>query len=81
MSDEQLKKDFQFYKDHQNDLVKEYKGKYVVIKNQQVVGVYNTEIEAYEEAQKKYELGSFLIQLVEEGEGNYSQTFYSRVSV
>ena len=75
-----LAKEFEFYKKNQKDLVEKYDGKFVVIKDLAVQGVYNSEIQAYQEAQKKYELGSFLIQRVEEGEGSYSQTFYSRVS-
>ncbi len=79
--DNPLKKEFEFYKKHQEDLVEKYSGKFVVIKDEEIKGVYSTEIEAYEKAQKEYELGSFLLQKVEEGKNNYSQTFYSRVSV
>jgi hypothetical protein len=81
MAENKLKKEFEFYKKNQADLVSKYKGKFIVIKDQDVFGVYSTEIEAYQEAQKKLELGSFLIQKVEEGESSYSQTFYSRVGV
>lgn len=79
--DKSLKKEFEFYKENQTALVGKHKGKFIVIRDQEVRGVYDTEIEAYQEAQKEYELGSFLIQKAEEGQGNYSQTFYSRVSV
>ena len=79
--DNPLKKEFEYYKKEQKDLVDKYEGKFVVIKDREVKGVYDTEIEAYQESQKQYELGSFLIQKVEEGEGNYSQTFYSRVAI
>lgn len=51
-NDEDLKKEFAFYRSNQKDLVEKYEGKFVVIKNQQVQGAYNSEIEAYEEAQK-----------------------------
>lgn len=81
MDTNELKKEFIFYRDNQGDLVKKYEGKFVVIRDQQVQGAYNSEIEAYEEAQKKYELGTFLIQLVKSGEEGYSQTFYSRMTV
>ena len=74
-----LESEFQYYIDHQNELVSKYEGKFIVIKNQGVVGVYNTEIEAYESSQKQYELGTFLIQKVEAGKSNYTQTFHSRV--
>ncbi len=78
---ESLKNEFTYYKEHQSDLVAKYKGKFIVIKDQEVKGVYDSEIEAYQDASQKYALGTFLIQVVEEGEGSYSQSFYSRVSV
>lgn len=74
-----LDKEFQFYIDHQEDLVDKYFGKYLVIKDLSVVGVYNSEIEAYSESVKKYELGTFLIQECMPGEENYTQTFRTRV--
>ncbi len=81
MNSEKLKAEFQFYKDNQADLVKQYGGKVIIIKDGKVVGSYTSEIEAYKQGQKNFELGTFLIQVVESGEGNYSQTFYSRVTV
>jgi hypothetical protein len=76
-----LHKELSFYKENQSELVEKYQGKFVVIKDQEVKGVYDSKIEAYTEAQKKFELGSFLIQQVEAGEESYSQTFYSRVGI
>ena len=76
-----LIKEFEYYTEHQKELVEKYEGKFVVIKNQKIIGAYDSEIEAYEEAQKKHELGTFLIQRVESGVENYTQTFYSRVSI
>ena len=76
-----LEKEFEYYVNHQNDLVNSYRGKFIVIKDQQVIGSYDTEIEAYQNTQKEYELGTFLIQHVEPGEDSYTQTFYSQVVV
>ncbi len=74
-----LDQEFKYYIDNQSDLVTKYKGKYLVIKDQSIVGVYNTEIEAYSEAVKIYELGTFLIQECQPGAENYTQTFRTRV--
>ena len=74
-----LEKEFKYYLAHQNDLVKKYKGKFIVIKNQEVVGVYDSEIEAYEKTQKEHKLGTFLIQECLPGKESYSATFHSRV--
>ena len=73
--------EFKYYIDNQDKLVNEYRGRFIVIKNQEVVGAYSTEHEAYIKTKEKYELGTFLIQLVEQGEQSYSQTFHSRVTV
>jgi len=78
--DTPLKKAFKFYLNHQEELVKEYNGKYVVIKNENVLGAYGDEISAIKETSKKHELGTFLVQYVEPGSESYTQTFHSRVA-
>jgi len=74
-----LDKEFQYYLDHQDELVKEYNGKFIVIKGESVIGSYDTEIQAYTETIKEHELGTFLIQFCSPGKGDYSQSFHSRV--
>ncbi len=74
-----LRQELQFYIDHQKELVEKYLKKFIVIKNNAVVDVYDSEIQAYTESVKKYELGSFLIQECMPGEENYTQTFRTRV--
>ena len=74
-----LDKELQYYIDNQDDLVAKYIDKYLVIKDLVVIGVYNTEIEAYSETVKTHELGTFLIQECQPGDENYTQTFRTRV--
>lgn len=74
-----LKKEFDFFLKHQKKFVEKYKGKFIVIKNQDVLGVYDTEIEAVEEASKKEKMGTFLVQKCEPGESSFTQSFHSRV--
>ncbi len=74
-----LEKEFKYYRDHQDELVTKYNGKYVVIKGDKVIGIYDTQPEAYFETQKEHELGTFLIQLCTPGESAYTATFHSRV--
>jgi hypothetical protein len=76
-----LEKSFNYYKKHQAELVKKYEGKFVVIVGEKVVGSYDTEGDAIKETLKTYSLGDFLVQLVEGGEENITQTFHSRVMV
>lgn len=75
-----LQRELEHFKTHQKELVKKYEGKFLVIKNQQVQGIYDTEMDAYTEAQKRFELGTFLIQKCESGQESYTQTFHSRVA-
>lgn len=75
-----LEKEFKFYLDNQENLVKKYKGKYLVIIGENIVGVFNSDEEAYFESKKKYKLGTFLIQFCESGDSSYTQSFHSRVS-
>ena len=75
-----LEKEFKYYKEHQDELVAQFQGKYLIIKDEQVVAVYDTELEAYSEAKKKFEGGTFLIQQCLPGKSSYTQTFHSRVA-
>jgi len=73
-----LDKEFKFYLKEHEELVKKYEGKFVVIKGENVIGVYDSEKEAYEETIKDNKLGTFLIQLCLPGEKNHTQTFHTR---
>lgn len=75
----QLKKDFAYYLEHQDEMVEKYDGKYIVIRDGQVLGDYDDELTAITETQKSHELGTFLVQRVSTGTSDYSQTFHSRV--
>ncbi len=74
-----LQTEFDFYLAHQAKLVEKYDGKYVAIKNGEVLGAYDDEMTAVTETQKSHELGTFLIQKVSQGDSEYSQTFHTRV--
>lgn len=77
---EQLKREFEWYLVNQAELVEKYNGKYLVIKNQEVIGTYDQELEAIEETSKQHEMGSFLVQKCEPGSESYTQMFHSRVA-
>jgi hypothetical protein len=75
-----LQDEFKYYVDHQKELAEKYNGKIIVIKDRQVIGVYDSEIRAVEETKKKHTLGTFLVQKCELGPESYTQTFHSRVA-
>jgi len=75
-----LKKEFEYFLEHREEFAKKYNGRFIVIKNREVIGDYKTEIEAVEETSKKEEIGTFLVQKCEPGDQSFTQTFHSRVS-
>lgn len=75
-----LKKEFDYYLANQAELVRQYNGKFVVIKDGQVIGSYDSQAVAVSETQKAHALGTFLVQKVEPGNAAYTQTFHSRVA-
>lgn len=81
MNEKKLMEEFDYYLDHQDELVEQYNGKYIVIMNHEVVGAYESESEAIEKTlAKKKRLGTFLVQKCEPGEASYTQTFHSSVA-
>ena len=74
-----LQKDFRFYIDHQEEMIENYDGKIIVIKNGIVLGAYDDELVAVNETKKSHALGTFLVQKVSPGDSAYTQTFHSRV--
>jgi len=75
-----LEQEFRYYLKNQAEFVKKYNRKVLVIKGEEILGVYKNENEAIAETLKKHELGTFLVQKCEPGEESYTMTFHSRVS-
>lgn len=75
-----LEKEFDYYISHQDELVEKYNGKIIVIKDNEVIGVFDSDLEAIRETTKKHKLGTFMVQKCEPGEESYTQTFRSRVT-
>jgi hypothetical protein len=75
-----LEREFRYFEDNQADLVAKFPGRYIVIRGESVVGDYASELEAYIESKKKYDVGTFLIQQCLPGSETTTQTFHSRVS-
>ncbi|MCU0782770.1 MAG: DUF5678 domain-containing protein [Verrucomicrobia bacterium] len=75
-----LETEFNYYLEHQNELVEKFGGKHVVIKDQKVIGSYDSEVQAIQETVKSHRLGTFLVQKCEPGSAGYTQTYHSRVA-
>jgi len=75
-----LESELNYYLKHQNELVKQYAGKYIVIKNHVFIGNYDNELEAVKESAKEHELGTFLVQKCGAGNQSHPQSFRCRGS-
>jgi hypothetical protein len=73
-----LEREFKYYLDNQEELLKKYSGRVIVIVGESVIGDYANEVEAYTETIKKHKVGAFLLQLCVPGKDSYTQTFHSR---
>jgi hypothetical protein len=59
-----LEAEHQFYLDNRETLRKKYLGKRVVIVKDKILGVYDTDTEALDEATKTMEMGTFCIKYI-----------------
>ncbi len=75
----ELEKEFKYYLKHQNELVKEFNGKFIVLKDCKVIGAFDSEYEAVNKTSEQHEVGTFLVQKCEIGSESYTQTYHSRV--
>jgi hypothetical protein len=75
-----LDAEFQYFKDHQDELVTKYNGKFIAIIGTDVVRAFDTELEAYLTMKKDHQVGTFLIQHCLPGTLSYTRTFHSRVN-
>ena len=71
-----LKKEFEYYRANKTDFLKKHEGKFIVIKGQKVLGIFDEQLEAINETKKNHELGTFLVQHVVKDDVAF---FYSRV--
>lgn len=81
MSESVLLQEFKYFKQHLDELFQMYPYKILVIKNQQVIGTYNTVDEAINETTKTEELGTFLVQKCDTNPEAYTAYYYSPISV
>lgn len=75
-----LKNEFEYYLKNQVNFVEKYNGKVLVIKGNEIISVFDTEVEAIRETSKTHAMGTFLVQKCEPGSDAYSQVFHSRVA-
>ena len=65
-------KDFEWFLQNYSKLYKEYGRKYLVIKNCEVLGAYDSPAIAVSETSQKEELGTFIVQFCNGDESGYT---------
>ena len=75
---ETLDVEFKFYQENKENFLSKHEGKFIVIKEKKVIGVYEDRMKAIEETKKTHELGTFLVQEVVENDTIF---FHSRVHI
>ena len=76
-----LDKEFKYFLQHKEDIKVNYMGKFIVIKDESILGAYDTQKDAIVDSLKTNELGTFLVQQVSNDDNIYTQNFHSRVYV
>ena len=74
-----LEEELQYFIDNQDELVKQYNGKYLILKGKNVLGAYPSLMEAYTFARKNYTPGTVMLQRCIPGEDAYTVTITSNV--
>lgn len=74
-----LKHEFEYYQAHKEELLEAHRGRFIVIKDETVIGVFDDRLEAIQATAKEHALGTFLVQEVVEGGDEVR--FHSRVAV
>jgi len=69
-----FERELDFFVKHQDELVARYPGKVLVIRGDELAGVFENALEAYLSAQRQFEPGTYMIQPCEAGSGAYTVT-------
>lgn len=59
-----LEAEYEYYLAHKDELLRQYEGRLVVIKGEEVLGVYDDDMEAIEATTKTHRLGTFMVHRV-----------------
>ena len=72
-----LETEFRYFEDHEEELIEQYKGRFVIIRGEEVVGVFDGQEDAHKDALGRFEKGTYLIRQCSKNSG--TMTYHSRV--
>ena len=64
--------DFDYFLQHYQELYEKYGHKFIAIKNKQILGTYDKELDAIQDAAKTYPFGTFIVQECNGDETGYT---------
>ena len=76
-----LEKEYNYYLENIGSLKEKYLNKFIAIKGNEVIGVYDNREDALRRTAKEHQLGTFLIQQILKDETKLLRKFHSRVYV
>lgn len=72
-----FKDELEYFISNQDKFVEKYLGKYLVIKDRELIGIYSNALDAYVNTKKTYKPGTFMIQECKPGTEAYTVTIAS----
>ena len=78
--DQNLQDNYDFFITNKDKLFKQYPNKFIVIKDKEIIGVYDDQVTAYTTTTKDNEPGTFIIEKCSPSSTDV-QVFHSRVSL
>ncbi len=76
-----LNHEFKWFLKNRDDLIRRYEGHFLVIKNQEILGVYDDDMDAIRHTISDHELGTFLVQKCTSDPYSITAKFHSWVRV
>lgn len=64
--------DFDYFLQHYQELYEKYGHKFIAIRNKQILGTYDKELDAIQDISKTYPLGTFIVQECNGDETGYT---------
>lgn len=70
--DKERRNDFDYFIRHYQELYDKYGHKFIAIRNTEILGLFDTELDAINEVSKNYPLGTFIVQECNGNESGYT---------
>ena len=76
-----LDRQIAYFQQHQTELAEEHHGEFVLIHDESIEGFYESELDAYTAAKRRYDAGTFLIGNALDLKKRRPKRFHSRIAI